>query len=51
MTTRTLWTGLAALLLASFAVLLWVGTQIHRQMPPLPENLNVCATALIQSHT
>lgn len=21
------------------------------QMPPLPENLNVCATALIQSHT
>jgi nitric oxide reductase subunit B len=36
MTTRTLWTGLAALLLASFAVLLWVGTQIHRQMPPLP---------------
>jgi nitric oxide reductase subunit B len=37
MTTRTLWTGLAALLAASFAVLLWVGTEIHRQMPPLPE--------------
>ncbi|MDZ3823295.1 MAG: nitric-oxide reductase large subunit [Pseudoxanthomonas sp.] len=36
MTTRKLWAGLAALLAASFAVLLWVGTEIHRQMPPLP---------------
>ncbi|MFN3844036.1 MAG: nitric-oxide reductase large subunit [Rehaibacterium terrae] len=34
--TRKLWTGLAVLLAASFAVLLWVGNEIHRQMPPLP---------------
>lgn len=34
--TRKLWMGLAALLAASFAVLLWVGNEIHRQMPPLP---------------
>ncbi|MBX3727183.1 MAG: nitric-oxide reductase large subunit [Xanthomonadales bacterium] len=36
MTTRKLWAGLAALLAVSFAVLLWIGTEIHRQMPPLP---------------
>ena len=35
-TTRKLWLGLAALLLASFAVLLWVGEQVHQQAPPLP---------------
>jgi nitric oxide reductase subunit B len=35
--TRKLWGGLAALLIASFAVLLWVGTEIHRTMPPMPE--------------
>lgn len=31
-----LWTGLGALLLVSFAVLLWVGGEIHRVMPPIP---------------
>lgn len=36
MTTRKLWAGLAALLAVSFAALLWVGSEIHRQMPPLP---------------
>ncbi|MDI3263138.1 MAG: nitric-oxide reductase large subunit [Fulvimonas sp.] len=36
MNTRKLWFGLAALLLASFAVLLWVGDKIHQQAPPLP---------------
>ena len=35
-TTRKLWLGLAALLIASFAVLLWVGNVIHQQAPPLP---------------
>ncbi|MBP1475919.1 nitric-oxide reductase large subunit [Frateuria sp. MAH-13] len=35
-TTRKLWLGLAALLLASFAVLLWVGKEVHQQAPPLP---------------
>jgi CRP/FNR family transcriptional regulator len=34
--TRKLWTGLIALLLASFAVLLWMGGEIHRQSPPMP---------------
>lgn len=33
---RRLWIGLAALLVASFSVLLWVGSEIHREMPPLP---------------
>ncbi|HEU4590960.1 MAG TPA: hypothetical protein VFS13_08635, partial [Steroidobacteraceae bacterium] len=35
-TNRRLWTGLGLLLLVSFSVLLWVGTEIHRVMPPLP---------------
>jgi nitric oxide reductase subunit B len=38
-TTRKLWLGLAALLLASFSVLLWTGTQIHRVAPPMPERV------------
>lgn len=33
---RRLWIGLALLLLASFTVLLWVGGEIHREMPPVP---------------
>ena len=37
--TRKLWVGLAALLIASFAVLLWVGSEVHRQAPPLPERV------------
>ncbi|TXK59812.1 nitric-oxide reductase large subunit [Alkalisalibacterium limincola] len=35
--TKKLWVGLGILLAASFAVLLWVGTEIHRVMPPIPE--------------
>jgi nitric oxide reductase subunit B len=31
-----LWIGLATLLLVSFSVLLWVGSEIHRVMPPIP---------------
>src|SRR5688500_4342730 len=34
---RRLWFGLAILLIASFGVLLWVGGEIHRVMPPIPE--------------
>ena len=34
--TRRLWVGLAVLLVASFSVLLWVGGEIHRVMPPIP---------------
>ncbi|HEY5755702.1 MAG TPA: nitric-oxide reductase large subunit [Steroidobacter sp.] len=33
---RRLWAGLGILLLLSFAVLLWVGGEIHREMPPIP---------------
>ncbi|WP_129647390.1 nitric-oxide reductase large subunit [Peristeroidobacter agariperforans] len=33
---RRLWVGLGVLLLLSFAVLLWVGGEIHREMPPVP---------------
>jgi nitric oxide reductase subunit B len=34
--TRTLWIGLAVLLFASFAVLLWMGADIHAKAPPVP---------------
>jgi len=33
---RKLWIGLGALLTLSFSVLLWIGTEIHRVMPPIP---------------
>jgi nitric oxide reductase subunit B len=36
---RRLWTGLAALLCVSFSILLWVGKEIHRVMPPIPESV------------
>ena len=34
--TRKLWIGLAALLVASFGVLLWSGLQISRNAAPMP---------------
>ncbi|HEY8375689.1 MAG TPA: nitric-oxide reductase large subunit [Nannocystis sp.] len=37
--TRKLWAALAALLAVSFAVLLWAGDEIHREMPPIPEQV------------
>ncbi|MGQ0799079.1 MAG: nitric-oxide reductase large subunit [Pseudomarimonas sp.] len=37
--TRKLWTALAVLLVISFSVLLWVGGEIHREMPPVPEQV------------
>ncbi|HBD19092.1 MAG TPA: nitric oxide reductase large subunit [Arenimonas sp.] len=37
--TRKLWTALAVLLAVSFAALLWVGSEIHRVMPPIPEKV------------
>src|ERR1043165_4770114 len=36
---RKLWIGLGTLLVLSFSVLLWVGTEIHRVMPPIPEKV------------
>jgi nitric oxide reductase subunit B len=35
--TRKLWIFLTGLLIASFSVLLWVGGEIHRVMPPIPD--------------
>ncbi|MEO6263697.1 MAG: nitric-oxide reductase large subunit [Luteimonas sp.] len=37
--TRKLWLGLAVLLIASFAVLLWAGGEIFRAAPPIPEQV------------
>jgi len=37
--TRKLWMGLTILLLCSFAILLYMGGEIHRQAPPLPEKV------------
>jgi len=36
-TTRKLWLSLSALLIVGFAVLLWMGREIHRQAPPMPQ--------------
>ncbi|ANO52552.1 nitric-oxide reductase large subunit [Woeseia oceani] len=38
-TTKKLWIGLGTLLAVSFGVLLWVGGEIHRQAPPMPEQV------------
>ncbi|KFN45000.1 nitric-oxide reductase large subunit [Arenimonas oryziterrae] len=37
--TRKLWLALAALLAVSFTALLWMGGEIHRQAPPMPERV------------
>ena len=37
--TRKLWLGLATLLVVSFGVLLWAGTEIFRAAPPVPERV------------
>jgi len=37
--TRKLWIGLTILLLCSFVILLYIGGEIHRQAPPLPEKV------------
>jgi nitric oxide reductase subunit B len=38
-TTRRLWWSLGALLIFGFSVLLWMGGEIHRQAPPMPESV------------
>ncbi len=38
-TTKRLWIGLAVLLVVTFSVLLWMGGEVHRQAPPLPEQV------------
>ena len=37
--TRKLWIALAALLVVSFGVLLWAGSEIFRAAPPIPEKV------------
>src|SRR5687768_16816121 len=37
--TRKLWIGLGTLLAVSFAILLFMGGEIHRQAPPVPERV------------
>ena len=37
--TKKLWASLAGLLLVSFGVLLFLGGEIHRQAPPMPETV------------
>ncbi len=37
--TRRLWLGLSALLVVSFSVLLWAGSEIFRVAPPMPERV------------
>ncbi len=36
---RKLWLGLASLLTVSFAVLLWMGGDVYRHAPPMPERV------------
>ena len=38
-TTRRLWLSLGTLLVAGFGVLLWMGGEIFRQAPPMPERV------------
>lgn len=38
-TTKKLWLGLAALLIASFAVMLWLGADLHQTAPPIPKRV------------
>ena len=37
--TQKLWAGLAALLAVSFGILLFMGGEIHRKAPPMPEEV------------
>lgn len=37
--TRRLWIALAVLLIGSFGVLLWMGSEIHQNAPPMPERV------------
>ena len=49
--TKRLWTILAAMLIASFAVLLWSGNQIYRKMPPMPERVVSSEGELVYTRT
>ncbi|WP_371422807.1 nitric-oxide reductase large subunit [Tardiphaga sp.] len=38
-TTKRLWIGLAAIIVAGFAVMLWLGSDLMRTAPPIPERI------------
>ena len=38
-TTKRLWLGLASLLIASFAVMLWLGAELIQTKPPIPDRV------------
>ena len=42
-TSRRLWIALSLLLATTFAVLLWMGGEIHRSAPPMPERVVTAA--------
>jgi nitric oxide reductase subunit B len=46
-TTRKLWIGLISLLVVGFGVLLWMGGEIHRQQPPMPEKVQTESGVLL----
>ena len=48
---RKLWLWLIALLAVSFSVLLWVGSEVHRQMPPIPERVVTSSGEVIYTRT
>lgn len=39
MTPKKLWIGLAIVMIASFAVLIFYGTEIYRKVPPIPDQI------------
>ncbi|MBL8299365.1 MAG: nitric-oxide reductase large subunit [Rhodanobacteraceae bacterium] len=49
--TRKLWLGLATLLVISFSVLLWAGSEIFRAAPPMPEKVVTSSGDLLYSRT
>ena len=44
---RRLWIGFAVVMIASFAVLGWIGTRIYQEMPPLPRRVITESEVLI----
>lgn len=38
-TTKRLWIGLAALLIVSFGIMLWIGRDLYQTAPPVPEQV------------
>jgi nitric oxide reductase subunit B len=46
-TTKKLWVGLISLLVVGFSVLLWMGGEIHRQQPPMPEKVQTESGVLL----